>query len=54
MALDVLSIFLISAECERIFSAAKILIFNRRNSLKEEVIEACSLLRYWLKAAGEI
>ncbi len=54
MALDVLSIPLMSAECERVFSAAKILISDRRNSLKEEVIEACSLLRHWLKAADEI
>ncbi len=54
MALDVLSIPLISAECERVFSAAKIFISDRRSSLKEEVIEACSLLRHWLKDAGEI
>ncbi len=54
MALDVLSIFFISAECERVFSAAKIFISNRRNSFKEEVIKVYLLLRYWLKAAGEI
>jgi len=54
MALDVLSIPLMSAECERVFSAAKILVSDRRSSLSEQVIEASMVLRYWLKAAGII
>jgi hAT family protein len=39
---------IILAECERVFSSAKILISDRRNGLKEDIIEACALLRHLL------
>ena len=46
MALDLLSVPLMSAECERVFSAAKILISDKRNRMKNDIIEVCTLLRY--------
>jgi len=41
-----------SAECERLFLSAKNLITDRRDELKEDIIQACTLLRHWLKEAG--
>ena len=52
MALDLLSIFLIFAECERVFSSAKILITNHQNGLKEDIIQAYTLLQWWFKDVG--
>lgn len=49
MALDLLSIPLMSAECERVFSSAKTLVTERRNALKDDIIEACTVLRYYYK-----
>ena len=46
MVLDLFSISIIFTECERVFSSAKILITERRNELKEDIIEAYTLLRY--------
>ena len=54
MALDYLSILLMSAKCERIFSAAKLLITDKQNWMKNNIIESCTLLRHWLKEAGII
>jgi hypothetical protein len=54
MVLDFFSIFMMSAECERVFSSAKILITDRRNGLKEDIIEACILLRHWFRETGLI
>jgi hypothetical protein len=50
MAFDLLSILLISAECERIFFFTKRFIFSDRNRLKNDVIEAMSYLKHWYKA----
>ena len=47
IALDVLLIPLMSAECERIFSAAGYLINRRRSHLKENIIKASTCLRTW-------
>ena len=47
MALDMLSIPLMSAECERVFSAAGYLINTRRNRLRGDTIEAVTCLRAW-------
>ena len=47
MALDFLSIPAMSAECERVFSGSKILISDRRNRLRDDIIEANECLRYW-------
>jgi hypothetical protein len=49
MALDLLSIPAMAAECERVFSSAKILISDRRNRLKDDIVEANECIRYWDK-----
>ena len=49
-AYDMLSIPGMAAECERVFSGAKRLITQDRNSLKEDVIEANECLRAWYMA----
>jgi hypothetical protein len=54
MALDLFSIPLMSAECERVFSAAKNLISDKRNRMKDDIIEVCTVLRHWLKELGKI
>ncbi len=40
ITLDLFSISIISAECERVFSSAKTLITDRRNGLKKDIIKA--------------
>jgi len=50
MAFDVLSIPAMSAECERVFSSAKLLLTDRRARMKEEIIEASECLRAWYLA----
>jgi hypothetical protein len=50
MAFDLLSIPLMSAECERVFSFTKRFIPNNRNRLKDDVIEAMSCLKHWYTA----
>lgn len=47
MAYDVLSIPAMSAEIERIFSAARRLITTDRNAMTDETIEMLVLLKYW-------
>jgi len=49
MALDLFFVFIIFAECERVFLSAKTLIIERRNKFKEDIIEVYTLLRYWIK-----
>ena len=46
-ALDTLSIPVMSAECERVFSSAKKLIIPERNALTDDTIEACECLKAW-------
>lgn len=48
-ALDMVSVPISSAECERIFSSAKLLITSSRNRLRPDIIEASECLRNWLK-----
>jgi len=48
MALDILSIPAMSAECERIFSSAKHLLTDSRNKLLPESIEAVECERNWI------
>jgi hypothetical protein len=50
MAFDILSIPAMSAECERVFSSAKILLSDRRARMKEDIIEASECLRAWVRA----
>jgi hypothetical protein len=45
MVFDFLSIPLLSAECEHIFSSAKLSITERRNRIKDDIIEVCTYLR---------
>jgi hAT family C-terminal dimerisation region len=47
MGFDLLSIPAMSAECERVFSSCKILLSDRRNRLKPDIIEAIECVRYW-------
>ena len=47
MAVDLLSVPLMSAECERIFSAPGNLITRRRSHMKDDIIEATTGLRAW-------
>ncbi len=54
MALDLFAVPMMSAECERVFSAAKNLVTERRMGLKEDIIEAMYLLRHWYKEEGVI
>ena len=46
-ALDLLCCPVMSAECERIFSGAKLLIAPNRNRLADDIIEAAECLRIW-------
>lgn len=46
-ALSILSIPAMEAECERVFSSAKILITDRRSRLQDDIIEAIECLRNW-------
>ena len=48
LAYDTCSIPAMSAECERVFSSTKLLITDRRNRLKEDIIEASEVLKSWL------
>lgn len=50
---DMAAIPLMSAECERVFSAAKLFITDRRARMKPIVIEAYACLRHWLMATTE-
>jgi hypothetical protein len=54
MAFNLFSVLMMSAGCEKTFSVIKNLITERRNELKEDIIEACTLLRHWHKKAGDI
>lgn len=52
-ALDMLALPISSAECERIFSSAKLLITPSRSRLKSDIIEANECLRAWFAAEEE-
>ena len=55
LALDMLSIPAMSAECERTFSSTKVMINSHRNNLSDEVVEASECLRAWfLRKVGVI
>ena len=49
MAFDLLSIPAMSAECERVFSQAKLLITTQRNRLGDSIIDAVECLKHWYK-----
>ena len=50
MALDFLTIQPMSAECERLFSAAGLMVTPQRNRLEAHTIEICQVLRSWIRA----
>ncbi|KAM3465658.1 hypothetical protein MY5147_009220 [Beauveria neobassiana] len=50
MALDFLTIQPMSAECERLFSAAGKMISSLRTDLDAEIIGICQVLRSWYRA----
>ena len=47
MALDLLAIPAISSEVERVFSSTGMMVTDRRNRLKEDVIEAVECMKSW-------
>jgi hypothetical protein len=50
MALDFLTIQPMSAECERVFSAAGEMAVSTRSRLDAGIIGTCQVLRSWYKA----
>ncbi len=48
MEFDLLSIPAMSAECERIFDLAKLVITTQKNSLSDSTIEAIQCMKNWL------
>lgn len=50
MALDILTVQAMSAECERLFSAAGRMVTALRNRLDAKIIELCQVLRSWHRA----
>ena len=56
MAYDLLSVPAMSAECERIFSSAGMMIVPKRNRLNDNIVEASECLRSWFlrKLGGEL
>jgi len=49
MAFDILTIPGMSAECERAFSQAKLLITDSRNHLLPPTVQACECLKQWIR-----
>jgi hypothetical protein len=52
LVLDILSIPAISADPERLFSSAKLLISHLRNKLGMDIIEAFECLKSWYRIKG--
>lgn len=50
MALDILTVPSMSAECERLFSIAKHMITSVRSNLDADIIEMRQVLRSWYRA----
>jgi hypothetical protein len=46
-ALDKLAISAMFVECERVFSSVKKMITPERNSLLDDIVEACECLKAW-------
>ena len=49
MAFDLLSIPAMSAECERVFSQAKLAVNHQRNRLLETTLDALQCMKNWLR-----
>jgi len=52
--LDLFAIPMMSAEYKRVFLVVKNLVTDRRMNIKENIIKAIYLLRYWYKEEGVI
>ena len=52
MALDLLAIPAMSSEVERVFSSTGLMITDRRNRLKEDIIEAVECMKSWQSNGG--
>lgn len=52
MALDLLAIPAMSSEVERVFSSTGLMITDRRNRLKEDIIEAVECMKSWQSDGG--
>ena len=50
LALDILAIPAMAADCERVFSVAKLMITSQRHALHDDTIERMQMLKHW---AGE-
>ena len=48
LALDILAIPAMAADCERVFSIAKLMITSQRHRLQEDKIEKIQLLKHWM------
>jgi hypothetical protein len=48
LALDILAIPAMAADCERVFSIAKLMITSQRHRLQDLTIEMIQLLRHWI------
>jgi hypothetical protein len=49
IAFDLLSISAISAECERVFSQAKLAVDPQRNKLLDATLDALQCVKNWLR-----
>ena len=52
MALNLLAIPAMSSEVERVFSSTGLMVTDRRNRLKEDIIEAAECMRSWQADGG--
>ena len=52
MALNLLAIPAMSAEVERVFSSTGLMLTDRRNRLKEDIIEAAEYMKSWQADGG--
>jgi hypothetical protein len=52
MAFDLLSIPAMSAECERVFSQAKLALGHQRNRMSEDTLNAIQCLKHWIRNAA--
>ena len=52
MALDLLAIPAMSSEVERVFSSTGLMITDRRNRLKEDIVEAVECMKSWQADGG--
>jgi hypothetical protein len=52
MAFDFFSVPAMSAECERVFSQAKLIMATQRQHLNAEALEAILCLKLWWKDAA--